>query len=55
MKGLPPHKRKDLWLISTGARQEMMNNPNYYQFLVYSYPTDFELPNDRQILLVKFI
>ena len=52
LKGVPESKRMELWLITSGARREMRNNPGYYQFLVNSYPTDIELPNDRQIDLV---
>lgn len=36
-------------MITSGAREEMINHPKYYEFLVQSYPTDFELPNDEQI------
>lgn len=54
MKGVPEDKRAQLWLISSGAKLEMKNNPGYYHFLLYHYPTDVELPNDRQIDLVNY-
>jgi hypothetical protein len=52
LKGVQEEKRGDLWFISSGANQEMKNNPGYYDFLVNDYPQDVELPNDKQIDLV---
>ena len=45
-------KRSQLWLITSGAKAEISSNPGYYNFLIENYPTDVELPNDRQIDLV---
>jgi hypothetical protein len=52
---VPPEKRGMLWLITSGAKLEMKNNSGYYDFLINNYPSEIELPNDRQIDLVKFI
>ena len=35
---IPPSLRRHLWLISTGAKREMQNNPNYYTNLTSNYP-----------------
>jgi hypothetical protein len=53
LKGVPTNKRAEMWLITSGAKLEMKNNPGYYEYLINRYPTNIELPNDRQIDLVK--
>ena len=35
---IPSFLRKQLWLIATGAKREMLNNPNYYTNLTSNYP-----------------
>jgi hypothetical protein len=52
IKGVPKEKRSELWLISSGAKRELRNNPNYYKNLIENYPCDIELPTDKQIDLV---
>ncbi len=55
LKGVPPDQRAYLWLLSSGAKREMFNNPGYYNYLVDGYPSETELPTDKQIDLVKNI
>jgi len=55
LKGVPKEKRRLLWLITSGAKREMLNNPGYYSYQVKDYPTEVELPNDRQNELVFLI
>jgi hypothetical protein len=47
--------RSELWLIASGAKRELKNNPGYYNYLVHNYPSEIELPSDKQIDLVIFI
>ena len=35
---VPPSLRRNLWLISSGAKREIQNNPNYYTNLTTNYP-----------------
>lgn len=35
---IPPSLRKQFWLISSGAKRELLNNPNYYTNLTFNYP-----------------
>jgi len=44
--------RSELWLITSGAKRELINNPGYYKFLTENYPIGIELPTDKQIDLV---
>jgi hypothetical protein len=30
----------------------MLNNPGYYNFLIHGYPSEVEVPNEKQIDLV---
>lgn len=52
MKGVPDAGRGQLWFIASGARVEMEEHPGYYSFLLDSYPSEIELPNEKQIDLV---
>lgn len=52
MKGVPDIDRGQLWFIGSGARVEMEEHPGYYSFLLNSYPSEIELPNEKQIDLV---
>ena len=47
---IPPFLRRNLWLISSGAKCEMQNNPNYYTNLTTNYPeTSIPSPYITQI------
>ena len=47
---IPPSLRRHLWLISSGAKREMQNNPNYYRNLTSNYPeTSIPSPYITQI------
>jgi hypothetical protein len=52
LKGIPEDKRFDFWLLISGAKREMEDNPNYYDNLLYSYPKDIDLQHYHQIELV---
>ena len=54
LKGVPPKDiRPNLWFIASGAKREMLNNSGYYEYILYNYPTEVDLPAERQIDLVN--
>ena len=48
---IPEIYRGDFWFISSGAKKEMLEHPNYYNYLLSHYPKEIELPNEHQIEL----
>ena len=48
---IPPEFRKEFWFISTGAKLECKNNPNYYQKLKKLIPNDINFPFIKDIEL----
>lgn len=34
----PPEYRRELWLIASGAKREILRNPDYYSQLIDDYP-----------------
>ena len=48
---LPDKYKPDLWLIASGAKRQMLNNPNYYNNLVYNFPSFIPCPAVKQIEL----
>ena len=48
---IPEDYRGEFWFISSGAKKEMLEHPNYYNFLLSNYPKEIELPNEHQIEL----
>ena len=48
---IPRHRRKEYWLIASGAKREMLNNKGYYQSLLKSYPNGTQCPSEKIIEL----
>ena len=48
---LPDKYKPDLWLIASGAKRQMQNNPNYYSNLVHNFPSFIPCPAVKQIEL----
>ena len=48
---IPENLKGEFWLISSGAKKEMIQHPKYYDFLLNQYPKNIELPNEHQIEL----
>ena len=48
---LPSKKRKDFWFISSGAKREMLNNPGYYQSIIYNFPNGTQSPAENILIL----
>ncbi len=48
---LPNKYRKQFWLISTGAKRELINNKNYYKNLLQTYPKKIPFPFEESINL----
>ena len=48
---IPEIYRGEFWFITSGAKKEMLEHPNYYNFLLSNYPKEIELPNEHQIEL----
>lgn len=48
---LPDKYKPDLWLIASGAKRQMLNNPNYYNNLVHNFPSFIPCPAVKQIEL----
>ena len=42
-----------MWLLTSGAKREMMDNPNYYKSLSENYPKEIPSPCECQIEMVK--
>ena len=40
-----------MWLISTQAKKEIKNNPNYYKFLIKKFPHEIISPFEKIIKL----
>ena len=45
------HRRKDYWLIASGAKREMLNNKGYYQSLLKHFPNGTQSPSEKIINL----
>jgi len=43
------HRRKDYWLIASGAKREMLNNKGYYQSLLKHFPNGTQSPSEKII------
>lgn len=48
---MPRHRRKDYWLIASGAKREMLNNKGYYQSLLKHFPNGTQSPSEKIISL----
>lgn len=48
---IPLKYKGEFWYISTGAKQEHFDNPNYYKILLNNYPKEVSLPMKKQIEL----
>ena len=48
---IPDKYRKDIWMISSGAKLEMVNHKHYYDNLVYYFPEFIPLVMEKQITL----
>ncbi len=46
---IPENLKGEFWFISSGAKKEMLEHPNYYNYLLKYYPKDIELQNEHQI------
>ena len=46
---IPENLKGEFWFISSGAKKEMLEHPNYYNYLLKYYPKDIELENEHQI------
>ena len=45
------HRRRDYWLIASGAKREMENNKGYYQSLLREFPNGTQSPSEKIIEL----
>ena len=45
------HRRRDYWLIASGAKREMLNNKGYYQSLLNNFPNGTQSPSEKIINL----
>ena len=45
------HRRRDYWLIASGAKREMLNNKGYYQSLLKNFPKGTQCPSEKIINL----
>ena len=45
------HRRRDYWLIASGAKREMLNNKGYYQSLLNHFPNGTQSPSEKIINL----
>ena len=45
------HRRKEYWLIASGAKREMTNNKGYYQSLLKEFPKGTQSPTEKIIEL----
>ena len=48
---IPDKYRKDIWMIASGAKLEMVNHKHYYDNLVYYFPDFIPLVMEKQITL----
>ena len=46
---IPENLKGEFWFISSGAKKEMLEHPNYYNYLLKYYPKEIELQNEHQI------
>jgi hypothetical protein len=53
LKKIPTDMRAKMWLITSGAKREMTNNPNYYETLKNQYPKTIPSPYEKQIDMVR--
>ena len=42
-----------MWLLTSGAKREIINNPHYYQSLKDNYPKGIPSSCERNIEMVK--
>ena len=45
------HRRREYWLIASGAKREMLNNKGYYQSLLNGFPNGTQSPSEKIIEL----
>ena len=48
---LPKSQRRNFYLIASGAKREMLNNPNYYYTLLSTFPKKIPFPYEESINL----
>ncbi len=48
---LPKSQRREFYLIASGAKREMLNNPNYYYTLLSTFPKKIPFPYEESINL----
>ena len=41
-----------MWLLTSGAKREILNNPNYYENLTENFPNSIPSPFKEQIQMV---
>ena len=46
---IPENLKGEFWFISSGAKKEMIEHPNYYNYLLNYYPNEIILQNKHQI------
>lgn len=44
-----------MWLIVSGAMNEKLNNPNYYNHILNNFPRDVPSPYEDQIKCVRLL
>jgi hypothetical protein len=47
--------RAKMWLITSGAKREMQNNPKYYDSLKNCFPKCIPSPYEKQINMVYLL
>ena len=52
---LPEKYRKQFWLISSGAKRDLINNKDYYYNLLENYPKNIPFPYEENIKKMKNI
>jgi hypothetical protein len=50
-KPFPSEHRKNYWLIATGAKEDIKNNPNYYNHILTNFPKEIPDLYENQINL----
>ena len=48
---LPRHRRRDFWLIASGAKRELLNNKGYYNSLLNNFPNGTQSPAEEFVKL----
>jgi len=45
------HRRREYWLIASGAKREMLNNPGYYNSILNNFPNGTQSPAENILKL----